>query len=182
MSRGVLLRVASPEAKQWHDSVRSCWEGTQSLGIWSRHDRVGRSRWEERMEVGTLMAAVRRTYWVANARAFQGERAKGSETRVIVFCLLLLPRGSRSANGVEILRRSPGEREGGSDAKLLPGCELPRCLAWDAAIITNAHAPPNGLGRQHGPARLPASSGCPRHIPTGCLKAAHTATLALLGT
>lgn len=31
-------------------------------------------------------------------------------------------------------------------------CEVPPgCLAWDAAIITQAPAPPNGLGRQHGP-------------------------------
>lgn len=30
--------------------------------------------------------------------------------------------------------------------------------------------------------RLPASGGCPRHIQTRCLRAEHTATLALLGT
>lgn len=56
----------------------------ERLGRRSRARTVESSRWEDRMEVGTLMAAVCRTHWVANALAFQGERAKGSETRGIV--------------------------------------------------------------------------------------------------
>lgn len=59
------------------------------------------------MDTGTLMAAVCRTYWVANAFAFQGELAKGSDTSGIVFCLLRLLQGTRSAEELESLRRSP---------------------------------------------------------------------------
>lgn len=62
--------------------------------------------------------------------------------------------------------------------------------AWpemQLSFITKALAPPNGLGRQHGPRKAAPSitqylGGCPRHIPTGHFTVAHTATLALLGT
>lgn len=69
------------------------------------------------MELGTLMAAVGRTYWAAKALAFQ-ERAEGSESReVVFFCLLRLFQRSRSVNECESLQRPPQETKA-------VGCEV----------------------------------------------------------
>lgn len=74
---------------------------------------------------GTLMAAVCRTHWVANALAFQGEGAKCSETRGIVFCLVSLPKESELQRSSRGCAKVAWGNEGGSNTMLLPGCELP---------------------------------------------------------
>lgn len=151
-------------------------------GIQSRPNRVGRPRWEERMKVGTLMAAVCRTHWVANARAFQEERAKGSETIFFVSCLMRLPLGARSAKEVKSLRRWPGETKAVQMRSCYLGVSCPGAwLRMQLSLPTPMPRRTDSVGSTvlEGSQR---SSGCPRHIPTGCLKTAHTATLALLGT
>lgn len=181
MSRCVLLRVAG--------SI-SWWEMHARLEIWLffqfRVERVPRC--EERMGIGTLMATVWWAYWVANAVAFQEAWPKPRRQRELFSACCIYLRISRCKGARELGTVASGNG-GGSDAKLLPGCSCSGAWPWDAAIIIKAQAPPNRLGRQHGPLEgsLPAlggtggTGGCPRHIPTGYLGTSdpqHTATLA----
>lgn len=97
----------------------------ERLGRRSRARRAESSRWEDQMEVGTLMAAVWGTHWVDNALGFQGGRARCSGTRGIVFCLVSLPQESELQRSSRGCAKVAWGNEGGSDAMLLPGCELP---------------------------------------------------------
>lgn len=80
------------------------WEKHNRLGNWSRPKRAECPRWEERMEIGTLMATVCRTHWIANAVAFQNT-SKGSETGELLSACGVFPedlelrRNSRVCDG-----------------------------------------------------------------------------------